>query len=98
MDPLTNWPQGKLTYLGHGQFQIKSGEELRLVQVKHVGMMAGGTGITPMLQVIRAILKHPDDQTHVSLIFANQARNIDFVLMISNVQIDRGGCFAAQRA
>uniref|UniRef100_A0A7S2Z2A3 NADH-cytochrome b5 reductase n=1 Tax=Chloropicon laureae TaxID=464258 RepID=A0A7S2Z2A3_9CHLO len=38
---------------------------------KHVGMVAGGTGITPMLQVAEAILKNPDDKTKVSLIFAN---------------------------
>ncbi|KAK3029093.1 hypothetical protein RJ639_039237 [Escallonia herrerae] len=30
---------------------------------KEIGMIAGGTGITPMLQVIEAILKNPDDNT-----------------------------------
>ncbi|OWM65968.1 hypothetical protein CDL15_Pgr015393 [Punica granatum] len=38
---------------------------------KHIGMIAGGTGITPMLQIIEAILKNPDDNTQVSLIYAN---------------------------
>ncbi|KAJ0673617.1 putative cytochrome-b5 reductase [Helianthus annuus] len=38
---------------------------------KHIGMIAGGSGITPMLQVIEAILKNPDDNTKVSLIYAN---------------------------
>ena len=38
---------------------------------KHVGMVAGGTGITPMLQVAEHILSNPDDKTKVSLIFAN---------------------------
>lgn len=37
----------------------------------HIGMIAGGTGITPMLQVIRAILKNPRDTTQVDLIYAN---------------------------
>ncbi|KAJ1993062.1 NADH-cytochrome b5 reductase [Dimargaris cristalligena] len=37
----------------------------------YIGMIAGGTGITPMLQIIHAIMKHPEDRTHVSLIFAN---------------------------
>jgi cytochrome-b5 reductase len=32
---------------------------------KQIGMIAGGTGITPMLQVVRAILKNPDDNTQV---------------------------------
>lgn len=27
--------------------------------------IAGGTGLTPMLQVIEAILKNPDDKTQV---------------------------------
>ncbi|XP_011622802.1 NADH-cytochrome b5 reductase-like protein isoform X2 [Amborella trichopoda] len=34
-------------------------------------MIAGGTGITPMLQVIEAILKNPDDNTQISLLYAN---------------------------
>ncbi|KAL4573440.1 hypothetical protein LXL04_020246 [Taraxacum kok-saghyz] len=32
---------------------------------------AGGSGITPRLQVIEAIVKNPDDTTKVSLIYAN---------------------------
>src|SRR5271169_1323058 len=39
--------------------------------VREFGMIAGGTGITPMLQIIRAILKNPSDKTKISLIFAN---------------------------
>lgn len=43
---------------------------------RHLGMIAGGTGITPMLQVIRAIVRgRPrnggNDATQVDLIFAN---------------------------
>ncbi|EGC38825.1 hypothetical protein DICPUDRAFT_91353 [Dictyostelium purpureum] len=38
---------------------------------KHIGMLAGGTGITPMLQVIKAILKNPEDKTQISLVFGN---------------------------
>ncbi|KAG2236849.1 hypothetical protein BDF21DRAFT_378706 [Thamnidium elegans] len=36
-----------------------------------IGMIAGGTGITPMLQIIHAICKNPADKTKVSLIFGN---------------------------
>ncbi|KAL2753340.1 hypothetical protein ACRALDRAFT_1052057 [Sodiomyces alcalophilus JCM 7366] len=41
--------------------------------VRHFGMIAGGTGITPMLQVIRAIIRAraAGDNTEVDLIFAN---------------------------
>ncbi|KAL9648960.1 hypothetical protein ABK040_008340 [Willaertia magna] len=38
---------------------------------KKIGMIAGGTGITPMLQVIEEILKHPEDKTEVSLLYGN---------------------------
>lgn len=38
---------------------------------KHIGMVAGGSGITPMLQIIDAILKNPDDNTQVTLLYAN---------------------------
>ncbi|OAA74125.1 nitrate reductase [Cordyceps fumosorosea ARSEF 2679] len=41
--------------------------------VRHFGMIAGGTGITPMLQIIRAITRGraAGDATEVDLIFAN---------------------------
>jgi cytochrome-b5 reductase len=39
--------------------------------VREIGMLAGGTGITPMLQIIRAILKNPEDRTVITLIYAN---------------------------
>lgn len=41
--------------------------------VRHFGMIAGGTGITPMLQIIRAVIRGraAGDKTEVDLIFAN---------------------------
>lgn len=41
--------------------------------VKRFGMIAGGTGITPMLQIIKAIIRGraAGDTTEVDLIFAN---------------------------
>jgi len=41
--------------------------------VREFGMIAGGTGITPMLQIIRAIQRGKDsgDRTKATLIFAN---------------------------
>lgn len=35
------------------------------------GMVAGGTGITPMFQVMKAILENPQDKTKICLIFGN---------------------------
>jgi len=48
-----------------GQFRYQPG------LCKHIGMIAGGTGITPMLQIIRAVLKNASDNTKLSLIYAN---------------------------
>lgn len=38
---------------------------------REIGMIAGGTGITPMMQIVRAALKNPEDKTRLSLIYAN---------------------------
>ncbi|KAI0669968.1 NADH-cytochrome b5 reductase [Trametes maxima] len=48
-----------------GQFRYAPG------LARELGMIAGGTGITPMLQIIRAALKNPLDRTKLSLIYAN---------------------------
>ena len=42
-------------------------------------MHAGGSGITPMLQVAEEILNNPDDRTAVSLVYANQSEG-DIIL------------------
>ena len=39
---------------------------------KKIGMLAGGSGITPMYQLIRAICEDDRDTTEVSLIYANR--------------------------
>ncbi|KAH7301303.1 hypothetical protein KP509_23G019400 [Ceratopteris richardii] len=39
--------------------------------VKALGMLAGGTGLTPMFQVSRAVLENPKDSTKIYLIYAN---------------------------
>ncbi|KAJ8791774.1 hypothetical protein J1605_020496 [Eschrichtius robustus] len=67
-------PNGLLVYQGKGKFAIRPDKKSNpvITTVKSVGMIAGGTGITPMLQLIRAIMKDPDDQTVCHLLFANQ--------------------------
>ncbi|KAE8328138.1 hypothetical protein BDV39DRAFT_214479 [Aspergillus sergii] len=40
---------------------------------KKIGMIAGGTGITPMYQLIRAICEDDTDTTEISLIYANRS-------------------------
>ncbi|KAF8633920.1 hypothetical protein AX15_001105 [Amanita polypyramis BW_CC] len=48
-----------------GQFTYRPG------LVSQISMIAGGTGITPMYQVLRAALSSPVDTTKVNLIYAN---------------------------
>ncbi|CAM8923207.1 hypothetical protein QQ045_021994 [Rhodiola kirilowii] len=73
------YPEGKMSQhfasLKPGDvLQVKGPiEKLRYTpnMKKHIGMIAGGSGITPMLQVVEAIVKNPDDITQVSLIYGN---------------------------
>uniref|UniRef100_A0A671NCH0 NADH-cytochrome b5 reductase n=1 Tax=Sinocyclocheilus anshuiensis TaxID=1608454 RepID=A0A671NCH0_9TELE len=67
-------PSGLLVYKGRGSFAIRPDKKSDPVikTAKHVGMIAGGTGITPMLQIIQAIMKDPKDETVCYLLFANQ--------------------------
>ncbi|XP_052269967.1 NADH-cytochrome b5 reductase 3-like isoform X2 [Dreissena polymorpha] len=67
-------PSGLLQYEGKGVFRIKADKksEARTVHARRVGMIAGGTGITPMLQIIRQVLKDREDRTVLHLLFANQ--------------------------
>lgn len=70
-------PSGHLIYGAGGQFLIrkdkKTPPESKIA--KKVGMISGGTGITPMLQLVRAVLKDPRDKTKMWLLFANQTEN-----------------------
>ncbi|KAJ8070158.1 hypothetical protein OCU04_000551 [Sclerotinia nivalis] len=76
------YPDGLLTgkYLQH----LKVGDEIeirgpkgamryRKGMVKEIGMIAGGTGITPMYQLIRAICEDPTDKTSVTLLYGNNS-------------------------
>jgi len=69
-------PTGRVTYKGCGTFEKQllkhEGGGVQIRDAKKVGMIAGGTGITPMLQLMRAMFKDPKDTTEVWLIFANQ--------------------------
>ncbi|KAM9320202.1 NADH-cytochrome b5 reductase 1-like [Gastrophryne carolinensis] len=68
-------PKGLLEYKGKGYFVIQPNKRSPAVQkfVRRVGMISGGTGLTPMLQLIQAILKDPEDETKCFLLFANQS-------------------------
>ena len=53
----------------HIKFNVKTQYPF---SAKKVGMLAGGTGITPMLQALHAMLGSPDDETEVSLVYGSK--------------------------
>ncbi len=69
---LMRGPTGHLTYT-HKKFTVNRGKKgIDTKYVNHLGMIAGGTGITPMLQVISAIFRDVSDTgTTISLLYAN---------------------------
>ena len=64
-------PIGHFNYLGLGKYNDNGDDG----QVKKFSMIAGGTGITPMWQVLSEILANKEDKTHVKLLFANQSED-----------------------
>merc|ERR1712086_624678 len=82
-----NYPDGNVsTYLHSRQvgdlIKLKGCfTKTKLVPNKHkeIGMIAGGSGITPMLQVIEELLEAPEDTTKMTLLFCNQTPD-DIVL------------------
>ena len=69
-------PKGHLTWLGQGNFTVKVVKKpLQTRKATHIGMIAGGTGITPMLQVIDAIFRDTNDTTCVKMLYANQSKS-----------------------
>lgn len=82
---IKSYPDGRLSrHLG----QLKIGDTMKVKGPKgamvytpnmcrRIGMIAGGTGITPMLQIIRAVIRGRErgDKTELDLIFANVKEN-----------------------
>jgi len=72
-------PVGYMLYKGLGEFHLKKaltspGYEI-VKKYNKLGMIAGGTGITPMLQIATYILKNPNDHTTISLLFSNHTED-----------------------
>ncbi|CAN6299375.1 unnamed protein product [Urochloa humidicola] len=66
-------PRGRVEYLGRGVFAV-DGEARR--RVSRLAMVAGGTGITPIYQVIMAALRdQPEDTMEMHLVYANRSED-----------------------
>ena len=61
-------PKGKLSYSGCGNFHISRKYQIK----KKIGMIAGGTGITPMFQIIQAVVQNKD-RIKLSLLYGNKS-------------------------
>ena len=64
-------PLGHIEYTGRGHFLVDGKQK----KAKKLAMLAGGTGITPIFQVAQAILKDPEDETEMFLVYANRTEN-----------------------
>lgn len=70
-------PKGHLTYLGSGKFTVaQMRKPLQERKAKHFGLIAGGTGITPILALCVAIFRDTKDTTTtMSVLYANQTED-----------------------
>ena len=61
-------PVGDFKYLDEGAYSIRD----KTGYVKRINMVAGGSGITPIMQLAAHIIRHPEDPTEISLIYASR--------------------------
>ncbi|KAJ1257093.1 hypothetical protein BS78_K223100 [Paspalum vaginatum] len=69
-------PRGDIEYAGRGNFVVKEPHTVAIRFARRLAMVAGGTGITPVFQVIQAVLAdQPGDQTEMHLVYANHSED-----------------------
>lgn len=70
-------PSGRIQYISPGTLSVKKSRKDPpvVIKVKKINLIAGGVGITPILQLIRQIAKDPADNTKVATLFANQTED-----------------------
>lgn len=90
---LVRGPSGKITYAANGMLHIMQGrmresqyvrKEPQTLRCKKIYMIAGGTGITPMYQILRSASNDPKDKTEFYLLSANQTP--DDILLYNELQ------------
>lgn len=64
-------PVGEFDYSSNGNYTIDGEEHFS----SKFNMVAGGTGITPVMQIAAEVLRHPEDKTQISLVFACREEN-----------------------
>uniref|UniRef100_A0A0N5A2U2 NADH-cytochrome b5 reductase n=1 Tax=Parastrongyloides trichosuri TaxID=131310 RepID=A0A0N5A2U2_PARTI len=74
---IVSGPYGFITYLSNGYFNIKT--QKKTIQFSNLYMIAGGSGITPMYQLIKCILRDKNDKTNITLLYSNKKKD-DIIL------------------
>ncbi|CAH0481219.1 unnamed protein product [Peronospora belbahrii] len=64
-------PQGRIGYPQAGMVTI--GGQPKLTNVRHVVMVAAGTGVAPMMQLIRAVVENSKDTAKITLVNCNHS-------------------------
>ncbi|XP_076955284.1 nitrate reductase [NADH]-like [Bidens hawaiensis] len=64
-------PLGHIEYTGKGTFLVHGKPKF----AKKLAMFAGGTGITPIYQVMQAIFKDPEEDTKMYLVYADRTED-----------------------
>ncbi len=72
-----------MEYKGRGHYLL-NGEDRFATQI---GLICGGTGLTPAYQVMQAVCKDPDDTTEIFLLYGNRTEK-DILL---REELDRMG-------
>ena len=84
-------PMGHIVYNGLGELVVGK----RIYAVDNVTMIAGGTGVAPMLQMIVAILANPHDKTRIKFLFANKSvKDILLKYTLDRLQKENPGRFS----
>ena len=61
-------PIGKFEYLGRGMYSLNGNKKV----VKHFLMVCGGSGVTPIFQVFRAVMRDAEDNTECIVLDGNR--------------------------
>jgi len=64
-------PLGHIEYQGKGHFMVSGKPKF----AKKLAMLAGGTGITPIYQIIQSVLSDPEDETEMFVVYANRTED-----------------------
>ncbi|RPA71696.1 nitrate reductase [Ascobolus immersus RN42] len=66
-------PIGKLVYKGRGEVNLSTASPSN-VKIRRFNMICGGTGITPIFQVLRAVVQDAEDATECVVLYGNRKR------------------------